>query len=62
MHPAPVRHQFLAVRDRVRTPDGRVGVVIGFYIRKDEAVLVNFPSGGSQEFPIDGVMALSEPS
>jgi hypothetical protein len=62
MHLAPAREQLLNVRDRVRTPDGCIGEVIGFYIRQEEAVVVSFPSGESQEFPIDDVMALPEPS
>jgi hypothetical protein len=61
MHPGPAVHPFLAVHDRVRTPDGRVGEVIGFYLRESESVLVGFPSGGYQEFPIQGISALFEP-
>ena len=41
--------------DRVRVPDGRVGEVIGFYRREQEAVVVQFESGGSGEFPISDV-------
>jgi hypothetical protein len=31
-------------------PDGRIGEVIGFYRRKDESVVVRFPSGESDQF------------
>ncbi len=36
--------------DHVLVPDGRVGVVIGFYRRQDESVVVLFPCGNSDEF------------
>jgi hypothetical protein len=43
--------QAVAYHDCVRVLDGRIGVVIGFYRRKDESMLVRFPSGESHEFP-----------
>jgi hypothetical protein len=36
--------------DRVRVPDGRVGEVIGFYIREHESVVVLFAGGRSGEY------------
>jgi hypothetical protein len=36
--------------DRVRVPDGRVGEVIGFYLRQHESVVVLFASGRADEF------------
>ena len=40
----------IAYHDRVCVPDGRIGEVIGFYRRKDESVVVRFPSGESDQF------------
>jgi hypothetical protein len=44
-----------AFQDRVRVDDGREGVVIGFYRREFEAVLVAFASGDSAEFALSGL-------
>jgi hypothetical protein len=41
-----------ALRDRVRVDDGREGIVIGFYRREAEGVLVAFASGESAEYPL----------
>jgi hypothetical protein len=38
------------LHDRVSTPDGCVGRVIGFYNRDPETILVAFDAGGSSEF------------
>jgi hypothetical protein len=46
-HPGPR----LGLHDRVSTPDGCVGRVIGFFRRDPETVLVFFDAGGSGEFP-----------
>lgn len=48
----------VAHRDQVRVPDGRIGAVVGFYRRKEEAVLVSFSSGSSAEFLVTEVEAL----
>ena len=44
--------------DRVCVPDGRIGVVVGFYRREDPSVLVRFSSGESAEFLTAGVERL----
>jgi hypothetical protein len=40
----------IAVGDRVRVPDGRMGRVIGFYRCEDETVLVQLDAGGSERY------------
>jgi hypothetical protein len=35
----------LAIRDRVRVPDRRIGEVIGFYRGEDDSVLVRLEDG-----------------
>jgi hypothetical protein len=57
MHPV-TDTALLAIGDHVRTPDGRIGEVIGFYLRESESVLLKFTSCGCQEFPVASVTAL----
>jgi hypothetical protein len=57
MHPV-TSTAALAIGDRVSTPDGRIGEVIGFYLRESESVLLKFPSCRCQEFPVTSVTAL----
>jgi hypothetical protein len=40
----------VTVSDRVRTPDGHVGEVIGFYRAEQDAVLVRFDSGDRRQY------------
>ena len=49
----------IAVRDRVRVPDGRVGRVIGFYRGDDETVLVQLDAGDSERYILTDVFPLS---
>ena len=48
----------VACHDRVCVPDGRIGVVVGFYRREDPSVLVRFSSGECAEFLAAGVERL----
>ena len=48
----------IVCHDRVRVPDGRIGQVTGFYRRKDESVVVTFPSGESDQFLMPSVERL----
>ena len=45
--PPPLR---VTVQDRVSVPDGRVGSVIGFYMRDPATVLVALEPGDVREF------------
>ena len=45
-----LRPETIDTHDSVLVPDGRVGRVIGFYRRQHETVVVQFRSGGSDEF------------
>jgi hypothetical protein len=40
----------VTVSDRVRTPDGHVGEVIGFYRAEQDAVLVRFDSDDRRQY------------
>lgn len=40
----------VACHDRVRVPDGRNGVVIGFYRDEVEQMLVQFDTGGTRRY------------
>jgi hypothetical protein len=46
----PPEAEAIDLYDRVRTPDGRVGQVIGFYRRDQVTVVVLFDSGDSGQF------------
>lgn len=39
-----------ALHDRVLVPDGRIGVVVGFYRSAVETVLVRFAEGEEQKY------------
>ena len=47
---ADIRPESIERNDSVRVPDGRIGEVIGFYLRANESVVVQFPSGRSGEY------------
>jgi hypothetical protein len=51
----PARHQCPHLLESVRVPDGRVGTVIGFYLRKRESVVVRFSPGEVDEFAVTDV-------
>ncbi len=53
---APVSQPELALRDRVVTPDGREGEVVGFYRSADESVLVSFATDDVAKYPVSAVV------
>jgi hypothetical protein len=54
MHPA-ITPEPINAHDRVRVPDGRIGQVIGFYVREIQSVVVLFAAGMSDEFLLSDV-------
>jgi hypothetical protein len=51
----PVRSPVPRLFESVRVPDGRIGTVIGFYMRESESVLVRFSPGDIGEFAVTHV-------
>ena len=47
---APDELRAVALHDRVRVPDGRIGEVIGFYREEDEPILVRFINGDTGRY------------
>jgi hypothetical protein len=59
--PAEFELQRIRVHDRVRVPDGRYGIVKGFFRCNEEAMLVRFDRGGCERISAAGVARIDTP-